>query len=69
MLVLTRRVGQAIEIGNLMVWVSKIQGGEVRLAIDAPREVPVRRYKPEAGEKPFTPRHTGGTPTTRGGKP
>jgi carbon storage regulator len=44
MLVLTRRLGESIRIGDdIAVSVVEIQGGQVRLAIDAPREVPVHR--------------------------
>jgi carbon storage regulator len=44
MLVLSRKDGQAIRIGDdVTIKVSEISGGRVKLAIDAPREVPIRR--------------------------
>ena len=44
MLVLTRRIGESIRIGeNITVRVLNIQRGQVRFAIDAPREIPVHR--------------------------
>ena len=50
MLVLSRKVGQRIMIGdNITVVVQRLAGGRVSLAIDAPREISVVR-----GElKPF----------------
>lgn len=44
MLVLTRRQGQAIVIGdNVVVRVVELKGDQVRLGIDAPRSVVVHR--------------------------
>ena len=44
MLVLSRKVGQRIMIGdNITVVVQRLAGGRVSLAIDAPREVSVVR--------------------------
>lgn len=44
MLVLTRRIGETVNIGdNVKVTVSGIRGNQVRLAINAPRELPVHR--------------------------
>ena len=44
MLVLTRRVGEKIRIAdNISIAVLEIQRGQVRFAIDAPREIPVHR--------------------------
>lgn len=44
MLVLSRKNGQSIHIGdNVVVKISEISGGRVKLAIDAPREVAIRR--------------------------
>jgi carbon storage regulator len=43
-LVLTRRVGDAVVIGeDIVITVLEVHGGEVRLGIDAPREVAVNR--------------------------
>ncbi|HTQ40405.1 MAG TPA: carbon storage regulator [Pirellulales bacterium] len=44
MLVLTRKVGEKIVVGNrIVVEVLRTKGGRVRLGIDAPREVCVYR--------------------------
>ena len=44
MLVLTRRVGETIRIGDdVSICILDVQGGQVRVAIDAPREIPVHR--------------------------
>ncbi len=44
MLILTRREGQAVQIGdNITVRVIELTDGSVRLAIDAPREVSILR--------------------------
>lgn len=44
MLVLSRRCGEAIVIGNgITVTVVAVQGGRVKLGIVAPAEVPVHR--------------------------
>jgi carbon storage regulator len=51
MLVLTRKPNEEIVInGNIRVRVLGVQGGRIRLGIDAPPEVPVRRSELEAGE-------------------
>ena len=44
MLVLTRRPGESIVVGeNIIITVIEIKGGQVRIGIDAPREVDVYR--------------------------
>lgn len=44
MLVLTRRIGECIRIGDeISVRVLEVQRGQVRVAIDAPRSIPVHR--------------------------
>lgn len=49
MLVLTRRVGERIRIGNdIEIMVVRVQGGAVRLGIDAPPHVAIAR--PDAKE-------------------
>jgi carbon storage regulator len=43
-LILTRRKGERIEIGdNIQVMVTDIVGGQVKIGIVAPKEIPVRR--------------------------
>lgn len=53
MLVLTRGLKQKIEIGNEMVTVTvlEVKGGRVRLGIEAPNTVSIRRLELVAGEK------------------
>ena len=44
MLILTRKVGESINIGNdIKVTVVSFEGGQVRLGIEAPRDVIVHR--------------------------
>jgi carbon storage regulator len=44
MLVLTRKVDESITVGmNITVTVLEIRGGQVRLGIEAPKEMPVHR--------------------------
>lgn len=44
MLVLTRKVGEAIVIGNdVVVTVLEVRGGQIRLGIGAPRSLSVHR--------------------------
>ncbi len=44
MLVLTRKLGESIVIGNnVRVTILEMQGKQIRLGIDAPTEVPVHR--------------------------
>lgn len=44
MLILTRRIGEAVIIGeNISITVLGVKGNQVRLGVDAPREVAVHR--------------------------
>jgi len=44
MLILTRKKGEAIAIGdNIQIQVLDVKGGQVRIGIDAPRKVSVNR--------------------------
>jgi len=44
MLILTRRVGENLKIGdNVTVAVLGVKGNQVRVGIEAPRDVPVHR--------------------------
>ncbi len=46
MLVLTRRLGESIRIGNdIVVTVVDVRGDQIRIGIDAPREVAVNRQE------------------------
>ena len=56
MLILTRKPGEVIRIGdNIIITVTGVQGNQVRLGITAPREIPVHReeiYQNIQKEKP-----------------
>ena len=44
MLVLSRKAGESIRIGDdLVVTVTRVRGNRVQISIDAPREVAIRR--------------------------
>ena len=44
MLILTRRIGETVIIGDdVKITVLEVQGNQVRIGIDAPREVEVHR--------------------------
>ena len=50
MLILTRKKGEAIAIGDhIQVQVLNVKGGQVRIGIDAPRDVQINResYDPD----------------------
>ena len=49
MLVLTRRIGQSIIINSdITVTVVSMQGGQVKLAIDAPKHITINREEVQA---------------------
>ena len=49
MLILTRKSGEIITIGeNIQIRVLSVKGGQVRIGIDAPREVSVNREEVHA---------------------
>jgi len=67
MLILTRRVGETVVIGdNVTVTVLGVKGNQVRLGVNAPREVAVHReeiyerIKREQGEDKPRPHLNGG---------
>ena len=79
MLVLTRKLMEKLFIGDdICVTVVRLEGGQVRLGIDAPREITVVRAelvpeRPAAGEQARTPHGParsgnadGQAPTSRG---
>ncbi|HEB94899.1 MAG TPA: carbon storage regulator [Sedimenticola thiotaurini] len=44
MLILTRKIGEVIRIGdNIEVTILDVRGGQVRVGIRAPKDVPVHR--------------------------
>ena len=44
MLILTRRVGESVVIGDrIKVTVVDVKGNQIRLGIEAPKEIPVHR--------------------------
>ena len=45
MLILTRRIGESLIIGDHQITITtlNIKGNQIRLGIDAPREIPVHR--------------------------
>ena len=44
MLILTRRVGEAVKIGDdVTITVLRIKGNQVRIGVDAPKSLSVRR--------------------------
>jgi len=44
MLILTRKVGETITIGeNIQIQVLSVKGGQVRIGVEAPRDVMVNR--------------------------
>ncbi len=55
MLTFGRTVGEAVIIGNdVEVRVVSIRGGQVKLGVTAPREVPIERPERNAGRAPAT---------------
>lgn len=46
MLILTRRIGETIMIGDdIAVMICGTEGGSVRIGIDAPKDIPVHRQE------------------------
>lgn len=58
MLILSRRVKESVVINNeVVVTVEEVRGGRVKLGIDAPRHVPIRR--PDIKGAPHHPKTKG----------
>lgn len=47
MLCLSRKPGEGIRIGEATIWIKEIDGGKVRVAIDAPKEINIVRTEIE----------------------
>ncbi len=59
MLVLSRKVGESIVIdGDIVISVSSVQGGRVKLCIDAPREKRISRGELDETSMPAIFRET-----------
>lgn len=53
MLILTRRAGEVIRIGEeIAITVLRIKGNQVRIGIDAPKSLPVRREELDGSDNP-----------------
>ena len=64
MLILTRRVGETLMIGdNISISVLGVKGNQVRIGIDAPKEVAVHRE--EIFKKIHSEQNEGGTKLDR----
>jgi carbon storage regulator len=59
MLVLSRKVGERIHVGdNIVLEIRRIAGNRVTLALDAPREVRILRGELEVAAREFRPSGT-----------
>lgn len=66
MLVLTRKLMEKLYIGDdICVTVVRLEGGQVRLGIDAPREVPVVRAELKRDDPPPPDAPPGADPRDR----
>ena len=61
MLILTRRVGESLMVGdNVTVTVLGVKGNQVRIGVNAPKDVAVHR------EEIYSRIHEGGQPAAKG---
>jgi carbon storage regulator CsrA len=66
MLVLSRKVGERIHVGdNIVLEIRRIAGNRVTLALDAPRNVRILRGELEAAAKEFQSPPTGSNEPAR----
>ncbi len=67
MLVLSRKVGERIHVGdNIVLEIRRIAGNRVTLALDAPRHVRILRGELESAAREFRPPGAETPPTTNG---
>ena len=72
MLVLSRRIGERLVIdAKITITVIEVRGGQIRLGIEAPPEIPVWREEVVARNEivavqPLTPRFVAGQPLQAG---
>lgn len=68
MLILSRRAGDSVRIGaDITVTIMRVQGGQVRIGIDAPKHVEVLRgERAEAGDAAAAADSTGAAAATEG---
>jgi len=65
MLVLSRKVGERIHVGDdVVLEIRRIAGNRVTLALDAPRHVRILRGELEAAAREFRPQSTESQPST-----
>lgn len=62
MLVLTRRVGERVKIGNTWMQILEVRGDKIRIGFTAPPEVSIQR---EENVKPENPEARGCVPRRR----
>lgn len=56
MLILSRKVDEQIQIGNeIVITITDIRKGNVKVGIDAPKDVPITRPLREAGTSEIEP--------------
>ena len=53
MLVLSRKVGERIVIGDAVVTIAKIKGDKVKIGIEASKEIKVRRQELITGDNNY----------------